>query len=186
MRTLLHVAVLSLVSAIATPAAAQQPATAPAAQQPASLGATINAFVAIRPGMTVDDVVRVIGRPGRETSRVESAGMSAVSYQWTNDDMSAIIVTFQNNAVISATQMALKPTYQVKPVTLAMHGQLRQGMTVDEVMAALGGGGVPVSFTSMMGTVSLSISWPGEALGSTLLATFTNGRLTTSMQAGLR
>lgn len=187
MRTLLRVAALSLAAALAAPAAAQQaaPAAPAAPQQPASLGVTFNAFVAIKPGMTTEDVVRVIGRPGRELSRAQAGGYTTVSYQWMGDDMSSIMVTLQNDAVINATQMSLKPPYQVRPATLAAYAQLREGMTMQEVMQVLGPG-IPVSFTNLMGSVSFSISWPGEALGSTLVTTFQNGKLASSIQAGLR
>lgn len=187
MRTLLRVAVLSLSAALAAPSAAQQAApSAPAApQQPASLGVTFNAFVSLKPGMTADDVARVIGRPGRELSRAQAGGYTTVSYQWMADDMSSIMVTLQNDAVINVTQMSLKPPYPVRPATLATHAQLRQGMTLEQAMDVLGPG-IPTSMTRLMNTVTFSVSWPGESLGSMLLVTFQDGKLASSMQAGLR
>jgi hypothetical protein len=101
------------------------------------------------------------------------------------DDMSAIMVRLQNDTVINVTQMSLKPPYPVRPATLATYSQLRQGMTLEQAMEVLGPG-IPVSMTKVMNTVRFSVSWPGESPDSTLLATFQDGKLASSMQVGLR
>lgn len=71
---------------------AQRPApqaSAPAAQQPAApdpnarnLGVTERALQAIRPGMSYQDIVTIIGREGTQTSSSSSGGTTIAGYSW--------------------------------------------------------------------------------------------------------
>ncbi|HEX8391195.1 MAG TPA: DUF3862 domain-containing protein [Longimicrobium sp.] len=183
MHKLLVVAALAGALSFGAPAHAQQ--TAPAAQQEA-LGVNINAFVALKPGMSTADVVRIIGRPGQETSRMEAMGTATVSYRWSDDGMRSIIATLQNDKLISASQLALQTNVRGEPATLAKFNQLRPGMTFAEVTQVMGPAGIPVSFTSLMGTVTFTISWAGATPGSTAVVTFQGDRLFSTLQAGLQ
>lgn len=185
MHRLFAAAALAGALLLGTPASAQQGASSTAQRQD-SLGVTMSAFGALRPGMSTADVVRIIGRAGQEISRAQAMGSTTTSYRWSDDGMRSIIATLQDDKLISASQIALPAGSRGAPATLARFNQLRPGMSFAEVSQVMGPDGVPVSFTSLMGTVSFTVSWPGQTPGSTAVVTFSDGKVLSSMQAGLQ
>jgi hypothetical protein len=172
--------------------AQQAPASqqAPAQQQAASaaarnLGVTERAFRAIRPGMSYNDVVAIIGREGRQAAAVAGGSTNSSTWMWDEGPLNSIGVTFLDNRAILTMQMGLRPETPQPPVTLAQFQRLQQGMTYEQAVEIMGGPGMYNGFTDVMGNVSESWIWRGSSPGSTASASFNRNRLTISMQMGL-
>lgn len=145
-------------------------------------GITVAGFRAIRPGMTPDEVAAVIGRAGTRTS---STGATE-TYQWKGTSaLPMIVVTFAEGRAIMSSQVGLHRRATATPITLAAFNRLRQGMTYDEAVAALGSQGAYAGFTSIMGTMSESYLWWGRPMVSQASASFTDGKLSNLLQSGL-
>jgi hypothetical protein len=65
---------------------------------------SMNQYTAIQDGMSYQQVIRILGRPGMEISR--SGNIAA--YLWQNPDTSVVNVTFINNEVGVKTQYGLR------------------------------------------------------------------------------
>jgi hypothetical protein len=61
-------------------------------------------YHAVQTGMSYEEVVKVLGRPGVEGAR----GATVVSYLWQNADGSIVAVVFTNGRVGSKTQGGLR------------------------------------------------------------------------------
>lgn len=68
---------------------------------------TAHDFVRLTKGMSVDEVVEVIGDPGEETTRVGIGDFEAVNRNWSNPDNSTVMVTFENGRLSSKSHFGL-------------------------------------------------------------------------------
>ena len=162
--------------------APQQAAAAPAAR---NLGVTERAFRAIRPGMSYNDVVAIIGKEGRQAAAVAGGSANSSTFMWEDGPITSIGVTFMDNRAILSMQMGLRPETPQPPVTLAQFQRLQQGMTYEQAVEIMGSPGIYNGFTDIMGNVSESWIWRGRSPGSTASASFNRGRITLTMQMGL-
>lgn len=76
---------------------------------------TMAAYQTVQPGMTVDQVNRIVGFPGRESSTWAMPGVPGVmepttytSYSWSNFNGSVMTAVFGNGALQSKTQAGLR------------------------------------------------------------------------------
>jgi hypothetical protein len=69
---------------------------------------SMNQYNQIQTGMDYLEVMRILGRPGTELSRMDMAGYKTVMYGWANPDGSNLNVMLQNDRVISKAQFGLK------------------------------------------------------------------------------
>lgn len=69
---------------------------------------TMAQFKALKTGMTYDQVKKVMGSPGEETSNSSVAGVTMQMYSWGNLNGSNMILTFTNGKLDSKTQIGLK------------------------------------------------------------------------------
>ena len=65
-------------------------------------------YLAIRSGMTFDEVKQLLGGGEIEFNRVEQPGYSSMMYQWNNEDGSFALVTFNNGIVANKNQTGLE------------------------------------------------------------------------------
>jgi hypothetical protein len=73
-----------------------------AAAAPASDQLTMAQYNAVQTGMTYQEVVKIMGRPGEEVMRGD-----IVVYMWKNADGTNLNVTFRNNRVLNKAQAGL-------------------------------------------------------------------------------
>ena len=69
---------------------------------------TMAEFNQIQTGMSYEQVVKIIGAPGEEMSRVDLAGYLTIMYGWNNPNGSNMNAMFQNGFLISKAQFGLK------------------------------------------------------------------------------
>lgn len=144
---------------------------------------TVKGLRAIQPGMTVQQVTRVFGGAG---TRVGGAEVRNATYRWQRGD-AFVMISFVDGAARSAFQAGLSDAAQrnAPPVTWAQFDGLTAGMTVEEVVHILGSEGRYTGFVDAGGSVTRGYAWRGGAPGSTLIATFRDGRLESKTEAGL-
>jgi hypothetical protein len=96
-------------SSSGTTSSGSQPASTPAAQ-PANDGkATMAEFNQLQAGMTLQDVQKVIGSPGKLQSSSAAGGMQVDMYQWDGDKFgSQVMVQFQDGKVFTKSQFGLQ------------------------------------------------------------------------------
>lgn len=72
---------------------------------------TIEKFDRVKEGMTYEEVVQILGGPGDEASSNEITIMGnkvkSVLYGWKGSDLSSIAAMFQNNKLVSKSQIGL-------------------------------------------------------------------------------
>jgi uncharacterized protein DUF3862 len=69
---------------------------------------TMAKYEAIREGMSYEEVVKIIGRKGQESSRSSMAGQTSVIYTWKTWTGSNVIVQFLNDRVVTKAQAGLR------------------------------------------------------------------------------
>src|SRR5271154_1926143 len=70
-------------------------------------GITMQDFLSVRTGMSLEDVTAILGS-GTELSRSDIAGYSTVMYSWKNRNGSNMNVMLQNDRVVSKAQFGLR------------------------------------------------------------------------------
>lgn len=68
---------------------------------------TMANYERLRNGMSRSEVESILGGKGTELSSSSGAGMSFAVIQWEKEDFKSIIVTFQNDKIMSKTQVGL-------------------------------------------------------------------------------
>ena len=88
-------------------------------------------------------------------------------------------------ATDAVTIVGLVYNARTQDVTLAQYNRLQTGMTLEEAQGVVGLGGTEMSRTEVGGISTLVIEWKNPD-GSSLDATFQNGKLANKTQSGLR
>lgn len=72
-------------------------------------GATMEKYSRVKPGMTYDQVVNILGSPDQERSRSEMAGITTVMYMWNGTSVGGNMnAMFQNGRLMNKAQFGLK------------------------------------------------------------------------------
>ena len=74
----------------------------------ASGSVTMASYAALKPGMTYEQAVKILGGPGKELSSNAIGGFTTVMYQWDGGFMANMNATFQNGKLVSKAQLGLK------------------------------------------------------------------------------
>lgn len=168
---------------------AEEPKEEPA-EEPAKEGVlTSEKYDQIKSGMTYEEVVAIIGSEGQVMSESGDKGTEfhTAMYEWETDGfMSAANIMFQNNKMMSKSQMGVSDTDSPE-VSLETFNQLSNGMTIEEVEAIIGGKGEILSETGDPGTQFYTVmySYPGTGFGSSVTLMFQGDKLDTKSQFGL-
>jgi len=148
-------------------------------------GITGEALRAIKPGMSYQEVVAIIGSEGTRSTSMNMGGTVSESFQWKAGPLKWIQVMFTDGHAAMSSQVGLYPRTADRTITAAQWGKLTEGMSVDEAMQAIGTPGAFTGFTKIMDSVSEGYLWYGRGMASVATASFTNGHLSTMMQVGL-
>lgn len=169
-----------------TDAPAEEPAEEPAAKEGVL---TSEKFDQIKSGMSYEEVVEIIGAEGQVMSETGEVGTEfhTVMYEWETDGfMSSANIMFQGNKVANKAQMGVSDTDSPE-ITLDQFNQLSNGMTLEEVIAIVGGEGEIISESGDAGTDlhTVMYSYPGDALASSVSLMFQGNKLQSKSQFGL-
>ena len=69
---------------------------------------TMEQFRQLKDKMPKSEVERILGGPGTEVSSSSGGGMTFSVYKWEGEDYKTVIVSFQDDKVISKSQVGLK------------------------------------------------------------------------------
>lgn len=69
---------------------------------------TMEQFRQLKAKMPKSEVERILGGPGTEVSSSSGGGMTFSVYKWEGEDYKTVIVSFQDDKVISKSQVGLK------------------------------------------------------------------------------
>lgn len=137
-------------------------------------------FLAIEMGLTLDDVVALLGKEGTEDTSSEIAGMSTAMYSW-SEGLSNMNVTVQDGIIIGKAQVGLKEASA--DVDMEKYNNIKNGMSLSEVQDILGEGEL-TSDTKIMNMESSMYSWI-NSFGTNINCTFSDGKLIAKAQFGL-
>lgn len=169
--TLLMIGLLSTASV--TYAADQEPETAAPESQEA-----VKPIDAVQLGMTYDEVVKALGLEGVKTSET-------IVYTWAYTDGSGYFtVTTQNGVVTSKNDV--KTSTDTCKINLEIYGQLKTGMTYDEVKEIIGSEGTLMTETNVGGVKSSMYMWRAEDGIGTASIMFQNDVVVSGSQTGLK
>lgn len=147
-------------------------------------------FAQITDGMTYEEVVAIIGAEGTLLSETGEKGTEfhTVMYEFETDGiLSNSNMMFQNNKLVSKAQVGLGGGSDVE-VTIDQFNQLENGMTLEEVIAIVGGEGEIISETGEKGTdlYTVMYSYTGKgSLGANVSLMFQGNTLQNKSQFGL-
>lgn len=82
--------------------------TLPKVKLPTLASVKMAHYEQVATGMTYADVVKIVGKEGKEQARSEVEDFTITIFSWANWDGSNMTVIFQNGAVQSKTQLGLK------------------------------------------------------------------------------
>ena len=88
----------------ATPAAKPEPKPAP---KPKRRHISLQEFDQLDLGMSYKEVVKVLGRPGKEDSRMELLGTTTTTYEWKEGLGRMVFLTFEDDKLSSRMQFGL-------------------------------------------------------------------------------
>jgi hypothetical protein len=72
-------------------------------------GVTMEKYSRVEPGMTYDQVVKILGQPDQELSRSEMAGITTVMYMWNGTSVGGNMnAMFQSGKLVNKAQFGLK------------------------------------------------------------------------------
>jgi hypothetical protein len=82
---------------------------APVSRIRESTGITLSQYERLQAGMSYEEAVRILGKPGVEISRGDIAGYTTVMYKWDGESLGANMnAMFQNNRMITKAQFGLR------------------------------------------------------------------------------
>lgn len=144
---------------------------------------TMEKYLRLQMNGSYQDAVKVLGNEGVELSSRVILQSKTVSYQWRSNTTESISLIFLDGKLVTRQQSNLSK--RVTPnLSAEKFRQINDGMTYEEVKAILGDG--DESSQSILGKlVTIRYQWRGE-LVSRINLTFTNGKLTSKYQLGLK
>lgn len=133
---------------------------------------------AVQLGMTYDEVVKALGLEGVKTSET-------VVYTWAYTDGSGYFTITTQNGIVTAKN-DVKTSNETCKIDLEIYGQLKTGMTYDEVKEIIGSDGTLMTETDIGGVKSSMYMWRAEDGIGTASIMFQNDIVVSGSQTGLK
>lgn len=162
----------------------------PKAETPAdksAAGLTLEKFNQLQNGMKYEEVVKILGSEGTETSSFSSGSLKTVTYKWEGEKYARITAVFRNGELNSKIQSGLQSVNNSPKteLTLAKYNQLQNGMSYEEAVKIAGSEGTQTSSSTLSNMKIASYKWEGEKAAK-IFATFKNNKLTSKSQINLK
>lgn len=148
-------------------------------------------FGAIKDGMTLSQVAKIVGSKGTLESESGTKGSPYYTaiYTWDGDQGfgANASVTFQAGKVINKSQFGVDNGSKAT-ITLAKFNKIQNGMTYEQVQKVIGGKGSVDSESGTKGSpdYTLMISYNGSDLGANAILTFQANKMIDKTQMGLK
>ncbi|MGN7401955.1 DUF3862 domain-containing protein [Cytobacillus praedii] len=146
-------------------------------------------FEQIKDGMTYEEVVAIIGREGTVMSETGEKGTEfhTVMYEFETDGfMSSATMMFQGGKLMNKALFGLGGGSDVE-ITIEQFNQLENGMSLEEVIAIVGGEGEIITESGEKGSEfhTIMYSYNGDKLASNVSLMFQGNKLQNKSQFGL-
>lgn len=151
---------------------------------------TKDKFEQIKDGMTYEEVKNIVGADGKVISESGEKGSQfyTVMYEFETDGfMSNSTMMFQGDKLINKAQIGLGGGSGVK-ITLDQFNKIQNGMTLEQVIAIVGGEGEIISESGDKGTQlhTVMYSYQGKgSIGANVSLMFQGNKLQNKSQFGL-
>ncbi|MEK3800392.1 DUF3862 domain-containing protein [Peribacillus sp. FSL H8-0477] len=146
-------------------------------------------FGKIKEGMSYEEVVNIVGSKGTVISETgeEGTDLHTIMYEFETDGfMSNSNMMFQGGKLINKAQVGLGGGSDVE-ITLDQFNEIKNGMTLEEVVSIVGGEGEIISESGEKGSSAHTVmySYTGDKLASSVSLMFQGNKLQNKSQFGL-
>lgn len=151
-------------------------------------GLTLEKFNQIQNGMKYEEVVKILGGEGTETSSFSSGSTSTVTYKWEGEKYARITATFRNGELASKIQTNVKSGSEntsSADLSLAKYNQIQNEMSYEEAVKIIGSEGTQTSSSNFGKIKVASYKWEGEKYAK-IFASFRDNKLTSKSQSNLK
>lgn len=150
---------------------------------------TADKFSQLKNGMSYEDVVKILGSEGTQTSSSKFGKTEVSSYKWEGDKYQRVYATFKDNKMTSKTQSGLtdksSENAETADISMDKFNQIKIGMNYEDVVKIIGSEGEQTSSSKFGSNELKSYAWKGTKY-SRINATFRNGELSRKSQSGLK
>ncbi len=150
---------------------------------------TLEKFNELKNGMKYEEVVKVLGSEGVETSNYSSGSFKTTTYKWEGENYARITATFRNGELTTKMQSNLKggddKTAAAADLNMEKYGKLQNGISYKEAVEIIGSEGTQTSSSNIAKTTTTSYKWEGKKF-ERIFATFRDDKLTSKSQANLK
>lgn len=152
-------------------------------------GLTLEKFNQLQNGMKYEEVVKVLGAEGVETSNYSSGSFKTTTYKWEGENYARITATFRNGELTTKMQSNLKgaddKSAAAADLNMEKYGKLQNGISYKEAVAIIGSEGTQTSSSNIAKTTTTSYKWEGKKF-ERIFATFRDDKLTSKSQSNLK
>lgn len=169
------------------PPAKTEPAKTDAAP-PSASDLTLEKFNQLTVGMKYDEVVKILGSAGTESSSSSSAGNTYKTYKWEGEKNARITGMFKNNELTSKNQTSLRstsPSAATADLTMAKYDQLQTGMSLAEAVKIIGSEGSQTSNSTSGSYKSATYKWEGDK-NARIYVIFKDDKIQSKSQSNLK
>lgn len=150
---------------------------------------TLEKYNQLQNGMKYEEVVRILGAEGTETSSYSAGKIKTATYKWEGEKYARITATFRNGELASKFQSNLKSentdSSSTADLTFAKYNQIQNGMSYEEVVKIIGSNGIQTSSSNVGQTKIASYKWEGDKYAK-IFASFRNNLLSSKSQSNLK
>ncbi len=175
---------------------ANNAAPAPAKTEPAKTDAappsasdlTLEKFNQLNVGMKYDEVVKILGSAGSESSSSTSAGNTYKTFKWEGANNARITGMFKNDTLTSKNQSNVRSTSaqaSTADLSMAKYEQLQTGQSYAEATKIIGSEGSQTSSSTSGLFKSTTYKWEGEK-NARIYVVFKDDKIQSKSQSNLK
>ncbi|MEZ5344187.1 MAG: DUF3862 domain-containing protein [Pyrinomonadaceae bacterium] len=148
---------------------------------------TLDNFNKLKAGMKYEEVVKILGSEGSETSSSSVGKIELKSYKWEGDKFARIYANFRNDELTSKSQSGLGSSSGSgeADITKAKYDQIKNDMSYEEVKKIIGSEGEQNSSSSSGSSTYSSYTWKGPNY-SRISISLKDDKVTSKRQSNLK
>ena len=147
------------------------------------VGLTMSNFNRLQNGMSYEEVVKILGSEGEQTSETKFSSL----YKWKGEKFAAVYVTFIDRKLSSKRQYKISSgdeSQTAADVSKDKFEHIKIGMSYAEIVKIIGSEGIESSSTTIGGNEIKTYKWAGDKFAA-IYGTFRNDELNSKRQTGL-
>jgi len=151
-------------------------------------GLTMGNYEKIKTGMAYDEVAKLLGSKGEETSSRSSGDTEYKSMKWEGEKFVRVYVNFKDDKVTSKSQTNLTGGSSSKgsaDINKEKYDKIKTGMSLKEVQDVIGSKGEETSSSSIGKSAYQSYKWKGEKY-SFITVRLKDDKVTSKSQYGMK